>query len=657
MTIKIIYCAQFKDLTGYGIASRSYLSAIDKFLQSSKINVDFKIYPIDIITNSELEEDYLELIKKYSFTSQDELDSFVKNGDYECIWHCTSILPMFADSRFKRGDNLKPCLKDLIVGSANNHHLVVWETTKISKQWQEAIEYFAPKNIFTACEFNRTVFDGMSEETVVVPHPISDLFAAQNSKSFNLGMNIEDRFKILSMSQWDQRKGFSDLIFSYLSEFDKEEKALLILKTYPSGDFKNKNEMAAEIGRIKKMMDPHRNLPEIILIADFLQEDLIKWLYEISDVYATATKGEGFGLTIFESILNGLPAIVPAEGGHIDYINPHSNYLTSGRFDCVNSTNPAYSPDSEWFQIDYKSLRANLRQAYNDWKAGEIKSKGKDSKNFIIKSENFQLEKVGEKIINKIAENIQKQENKIPTFLSLQEKVNLLKDKHKGETLYILNCGPSLNEYEHNFLRLRLKDETVFSIKQAFNYFPEITDYHFFNCSNLPLANHDYVKRHYDYTKHSPVVIASSNYDLGLRWSAMQKIDLFFKIPIRTEINNEFVSVTGKFEDFCLDNTLTRPCGPGIMYETVFYMAAHMGFKQIVCIGWDLRQSDANNENYEHFYGQTEGLFNRGDVLDWEMDMTTKASKELFYWLKYKGIDLKIASSSATYKGIPRVKL
>jgi hypothetical protein len=171
------------------------------------------------------------------------------------------------------------------------------------------------------------------------------------------------------------------------------------------------------------------------------------------------------------------------------------------------------------------------------------------------------------------------------------------------------------------------------------------------------LTKHNYVKRHYDYSEHSPLVIASSNYDEGLRWSALQKTDLFFKIPIRTEVQNEFVSITGKFDDFLMENTLTRPCGPGILYETVFYMAVHMGFKEIVCIGWDLRQKDANDENYEHFYGQTEGLINRGDVLDWEIDVTAKASKELFYWLKSKNIDLKVASSSATYKGIERIKL
>tara|TARA_E500000305_G_C3893154_1_gene175149 strand:- start:246 stop:659 length:414 start_codon:yes stop_codon:yes gene_type:complete len=137
----------------------------------------------------------------------------------------------------------------------------------------------------------------------------------------------------------------------------------------------------------------------------------------------------------------------------------------------------------------------------------------------------------------------------------------------------------------------------------------------------------------------------------------MQKQDIFFKIPIRTEINNEFVTVTKKFEDFLIDKNLTRPCGPGIMYETVFYMAVHLGFKEIVCIGWDLRQEDANEDNYEHFYKSDKNLINKGDVLDWEIKTTRDASKELYYWLKEKNIDIKVASSSAVYEKIERIKL
>ena len=86
-------------------------------------------------------------------------------------------------------------------------------------------------------------------------------------------------------------------------------------------------------------------------------------------------------------------------------------------------------------------------------------------------------------------------------------------------------------------------------------------------------------------------------------------------------------------------------------------MAVHLGFKEIVLVGWDLRQKDANEDNYEHFYGTNDDVYNKGDVLDWEIKTTCDASKELYYWLKERNIDIKVASSSAVYEKIERIRL
>ena len=245
---------------------------------------------------------------------------------------------------------------------------------------------------------------------------------------------------------------------------------------------------------------------------------------------------------------------------------------------------------------------------------------------------------------------------KLPT---LEEKVELLKDSFKGETCYILSCGPSLSDYEPDFLREQLKDKLVFSVKQAYETFPDITDFHFFNCANMPAPSHPPLWEHYAYDKVSPIAIASSNYPHGQRWSKFQKNDLFFKVPIRTEINNEFLSVTKDFEKYTLDNQIERPCGPGIMYETVLYAALHLGVKKIVALGWDLCYNNPKElDDYEHFFGSTESLHNRGDILDWEIDSTRDASEHLYKWLKERGVELELASDkSSLYEKIPRVQL
>jgi hypothetical protein len=102
------------------------------------------------------------------------------------------------------------------------------------------------------------------------------------------------------------------------------------------------------------------------------------------------------------------------------------------------------------------------------------------------------------------------------------------------------------------------------------------------------------------------------------------------------------------------------------MYETVIYTAAHLGVSKITALGWDLsrenpkdlQESAAVSKDYPHFYEDSTKMFNKGDVLPWEVKITCEASEGLNEWLKTKGVHLELASErSALSDNIPRVKL
>ena len=61
-----------------------------------------------------------------------------------------------------------------------------------------------------------------------------------------------------------------------------------------------------------------------------------------------------------------------------------------------------------------------------------------------------------------------------------------LENSKVGQDCYILACGPSLNKYDTQEFRNKLRNNLVFSIKQAYDKFKEETDFHFWNCSNMP---------------------------------------------------------------------------------------------------------------------------------------------------------------------------
>lgn len=668
---KIVYCAQFVDFSGYGIASRKYLETLDLVVKQNKI--DLKIYialspfaPNDLSPFSDKEQ---ELIKKYAFTSDEELTDFIKDNDYECIWHMPTPMSMFADERFKTPSNIKkPSLLKIITSAKRNHHLVVWETSDISTEWKECLQWLKPHSIITACKMNYDMFLNYNDNVLLAPHPIFDVGSFE-PEPMNLPLTLDDKFVVFTMSQWTHRKGFDKLLKAFTAELGDRDDCVLVIKTFGSGELPTPQHVADKVNSIRNGILKFDKKNNVVLIPDYIPESNVAWLYDNSDLFASLTRGEGFGLTMFESILNGLPVLTPKEGGHVDYISDKNKFMVDGMWDTCVTNDIAYPLHSEWFESNISSARKKLRLAYNLWKENKLKKEGEMLKKHLINNKNFDPKTIGQNIVDfvtsdnqtKLSEKQQKISalKKSMTLVdSLEDKLEILKDSYKDETLYILSCGPSLAEYKKEYLNKFLSDKPTFAIKQTLHDFSEVADFHFFNCANLPSPVGQPVQRHYKYNEDKrPIIIASSNYDLGRRWHKAQKQDIFFKIPIRTEINNEFVTKTKKFDDFLIDKTLTRPCGPGIMYETVFYMAVHMGFKNIVCIGWDLRQENPNADTYDHFYGSTENMFNRGDILDWEIDTTREASKELYHWLEGKGISLKVASSSAVYDKIERIRL
>jgi hypothetical protein len=213
-----------------------------------------------------------------------------------------------------------------------------------------------------------------------------------------------------------------------------------------------------------------------------------------------------------------------------------------------------------------------------------------------------------------------------------------LQDCKKGQDCYILACGPSLNKYNNEETKEKLKNSLVFSVKQAYEKFRNETDFHFWNCSNLPV---DYMNVPYRYVNHKPeVVVASSNYELGVRWNPSQHHDVFFRIPLIEEIGGKEQTLAFKknYDDFLISKTCTeRRTGPGIMLETVFYTALHVGVSSITTIGWDL------NEHGSHFYKEGD-ISNKGCEIPWDIELNSKAVPSIKEWLSSKGVKLNILS-------------
>jgi glycosyltransferase involved in cell wall biosynthesis len=673
--MNVVYCAQFRDSSGYGVAARGYLKSLDEYLKH-KPGVTLKLYSSVVSQSNKLTTDEISLIEKYEFCNDEDVENMIAQN-YIFIWHMPPPLITFGDGRFHPSPNCSPKMLRLIDNAEHNVNLVAWEVDNIPPEWMLDYRYFKPSMIITPSKWNAKVFaDKTNLPCEVVPHVIEKL--SEKESPIRMPVSLDNKFVVLSISQWTKRKGFDRLIKSFITEFEGNDDAVLLIKTY--GSHTHTPELIQQ--EIKQIRDsillPMNKKPKsnnIMLIPGFLSNESISWLQKEASVFALFSRGEGFGLPISEALMHENPVIVPREGGHIDYIDEDATFFVDGTWDtCIFDVIP-YDCESNWYETTIKSGREQLRKAYNLWKKDPnlLKEMGNKGRKSILDGEYdpYSVGKTFFDALNKLPQeedvNIYspiKQKTKdlkkqIKKLDSLEKKLDLLENSYEGETCYILNCGPSLTKSASEALQEKLKDKLVFSVKQAKDYVPGVTDFHFFNCANTPLPDNAFLPEHYRYEKEDPIIVASSNYDLGTRWHKFQKQDIFFKIPIRTEINNEFLCLTKQFENYTINNNITRPCGPGIMYETVIYMAVHLGVKKIVVLGWDLSNQDPKKaKDYKHFYDDQQKMFNKGDVLPWEISITCEASEDLYKWLKTKDIELELCSKeSQLYEGIPRVEI
>ena len=200
----------------------------------------------------------------------------------------------------------------------------------------------------------------------------------------------------------------------------------------------------------------------------------------------------------------------------------------------------------------------------------------------------------------------------------------------KGEDCYLFATGPSFSSVPIEQLKEKYADKLVVCVKQTFEPLAEICDFHFWNCSNMPV---DYENIPYRYLNGRPIIVASSNYPAGHRWSQNQQVDFFLKIPLIEEVGKEnCLCFTRNYDDYLLKKSSKRTVGPGIMLESVLHFLVHFGVKSINTLGWDL------DEHNSHFYDDE--VSNKGCEIPWDIAANAQAVPSIKEWLNSHSIVL-----------------
>ena len=220
--------------------------------------------------------------------------------------------------------------------------------------------------------------------------------------------------------------------------------------------------------------------------------------------------------------------------------------------------------------------------------------------------------------------------NKLKNLNTIEERLNLLKNKYEGETAYLVTCGPSLSNHNIDILKHKLKNKLVVTVKQSYDIVSEESDFHLLNTYNL---------KEYKYKTDDTVVVwsVSKSYAQNQLERIQHKpLDIYFPVINPPYITpQDTIAGSLNFDDMKLLNDRCEVTwGPGMFYEMMIPLCLHLGVKNIVTIGWDLKVTD----KHKHFYKEKMDC----KPQDGELQQAVNSTKPFWEWCNINGIDLKI---------------
>ena len=299
-------------------------------------------------------------------------------GDYEIdlnyLKQYTNIYDCYI--RSKKSDNI-PCIvsRNLYPPSVNNSdskfhifHSYGWEESEFPFDWVDNFNSYL-QGVSVMSKIVRKI---LIDNGVNLPLQVSSL-GLDHINSINADPHFTinaKNYKILHISSCFPRKGIDILLQAFGEAFNIDDDVTLIIKT-----FDNPHNNVEKI--LLDCRKRNSSYPDVLILKDNLNECEIKSLYLGCDLLVAPSRGEGFGLPIGEAMMLGLPVIVTAWGGHLDFCNSENSWLINYKF--VSSKSHFSLPSSYWAEPSVDHLSRLMKEVYN-YPLKNIETKIKNAK-------------------------------------------------------------------------------------------------------------------------------------------------------------------------------------------------------------------------------------------------------------------------------------
>ena len=299
--MRIRYYCHYGHLTGYGRAARDYLAALHRV-----DGLELEIAALGGDAGCASPE------PRYS-----HLDDLARQ--WQEPWATTPDLEIY---------HAPPRVLAALAGAADTPRrakrvaLTTWETMPLPDEFVVALRAY--DDVIVPSEFcadlvNLALHDGVSNNLPhIIPHCFDESFWSAPAADTSFARQARgDTFRFYTIGAWGERKNSLGILRAYLHAFSKADDVQLMM-LIDGADFDEIRSLIARSGI------PAGELPELFVPDRTLDERELVELHGSADCFVSATRGEGWGLGLFEAAVMGRHVIAPLWGGQSDFLDDYA---------------------------------------------------------------------------------------------------------------------------------------------------------------------------------------------------------------------------------------------------------------------------------------------------------------------------------------------
>lgn len=237
-----------------------------------------------------------------------------------------------------------------------------WEQRDFSPTWTERL---APYD--KLCALSRFAADGISRgvqrPVAVLPCVVetgAPVDKATARATFGIAADTFVVGYVFDAASSIERKNPLAVIDAVEKAFGRSRDVLLVLKV-GSG---RRPDFAAQMAEIERRVAA---LPGSIVIKDYLARRDVEALICAMDVYLSLHRAEGFGYTLAEAMLLGVPAVATAYSGNLDFMTDQNSHLVTAREVAITRREGPFESGTMWAEpnLDHAvEILRHIRQGY-----------------------------------------------------------------------------------------------------------------------------------------------------------------------------------------------------------------------------------------------------------------------------------------------------